>query len=320
MNDLQRTLLTALPEDAAVVDQIHAIASAIPDPIFVIDYNGRYVNLIGGRERLLYDSGETLVGRYLRDIFPPAIADRFLAAVRRAINTQVLQTLEYTLDNGQVAGSRCDGPPGPQWFEARVAPMRPHLGEIPTAVWLALNITKRKAMEEELKRLASQDPLSEVANRRYFFELGHKEFLRARRHRRPLSVLMLDIDHFKNINDCFGHAVGDQAIRALADVCRTELRLCDHIGRLGGEEFAVLLPETRLDQAALVGERLRTRIAGIRLATGDDEVRFSGSIGVAGMSEDDDNIECVLQRADQCLYEAKRSGRNRVITDLSSDP
>jgi diguanylate cyclase (GGDEF)-like protein len=135
---------------------------------------------------------------------------------------------------------------------------------------------------------------------------------RARRHGRPLVALMLDIDHFKRINDSYGHPVGDVAIRALADVCTQEIRHEDVLGRLGGEEFAIVLTETDLDGALLVAERLRRAIADIRIPTEQGVVAFTTSIGVAERLDTDATIDSMLSRADMALYSAKRSGRNRV--------
>ncbi|TAN61961.1 MAG: GGDEF domain-containing protein, partial [Magnetospirillum sp.] len=130
---------------------------------------------------------------------------------------------------------------------------------------------------------------------------------------RPLSGLMLDIDHFKRINDTFGHPVGDLAIKAMADACADAIRAIDALGRLGGEEFAIVLPDTELAAAVMVAERIRAAVSQIAIATDKEPVTFTTSIGVAQLTEADLSVEALLSRADAALYGAKNSGRNKVV-------
>jgi len=161
-----------------------------------------------------------------------------------------------------------------------------------------------------LERLATTDVLTGALNRRRFLELAEQELARAARYRHPLCLAMLDLDHFKSINDRFGHAAGDEALRAVADVVRGGLRTVDLLGRYGGEELMVALPETNRDAASIALERIRTQVALIRLTPPDASVRVSGGLVemLAGES-----LEAGLRRADAALYQAKRSGRNRPI-------
>ena len=180
----------------------------------------------------------------------------------------------------------------------------------------ALRAQERHAAE--LQRLARTDPLTEVLNRRQFFEVGLQEFSRARRYGNTLSLLMLDIDYFKVVNDTRGHPTGDRVLQRLAEIMSTVVREQDAVGRLGGEEFAVILPETELAGALASAERLRAAVeqAEIACATGDGYVvRVTVSIGVAASTADDASFEAVLARADKRLYAAKETGRNRVATD-----
>jgi len=167
---------------------------------------------------------------------------------------------------------------------------------------------------ERMRRLAHLDPLTGVYNRRHLMETGASEFDRARRYRHPLSVLMIDIDKFKSINDRWGHLVGDRTIQALSRAISASIRGQDVAARLGGEEFSVILPETELGGAATIAERLRATIAAIDQVIAEDGtvVRFTASIGVAAMNGDDPSFEAVQNRADKALYRAKERGRNRV--------
>ncbi len=175
------------------------------------------------------------------------------------------------------------------------------------------DITPRKRLEAELRHLASTDPLTGASNRRHFLELGGREFSRSRRHHRPLSVLMIDIDRFKRINDRFGHDVGDKVLQRLVEVCLKTLRESDVFGRLGGEEFAVILSESDVPEAQVVADRLHRRLKEQRVASPQGEVRFTVSVGLAILRLTDASLEDILKRADRALYEAKRQGRDRVV-------
>jgi len=178
------------------------------------------------------------------------------------------------------------------------------------------DITERKRLEDELKRQAHVDGLTGLNNRRHFFELTEHELARAKRHGEPFSVLMLDLDYFKSVNDTHGHLVGDRVLQKLGEVCVQTLREIDIIGRVGGEEFAILLPETKGDQAREVGKRLRLAIAdtSVPIEQGD-AVNFTVSIGVTMLVATDDTVEDILNRADTALYAAKNMGRNRVCSE-----
>jgi len=177
------------------------------------------------------------------------------------------------------------------------------------------DISSRKAMEEELKQLAATDALTGIGNRRQLMELGDREMRRARRYSNSLSIMLLDIDHFKPINDQHGHAVGDDALKAMVQCCLQQLREIDIICRLGGEEFVVLMPETPVEAAATAAERLRLAVADVKVpAANAQTVTFTVSIGLTAPRPDDKTLGDVLMRADEALYEAKHSGRNRVVT------
>lgn len=164
----------------------------------------------------------------------------------------------------------------------------------------------------ELRRLATTDGLTGALNRRTFLAELEKEVIRSTRYQSPLTVMMLDLDFFKRINDGYGHAVGDLALKSFADTAFASLRATDLFGRMGGEEFAILLPQTPATQVQPVAERLREGVAAIQLVTPQGVVRFTVSIGVADLSSVDDGFDSLLARADQALYAAKSAGRNRV--------
>jgi diguanylate cyclase (GGDEF)-like protein/PAS domain S-box-containing protein len=186
----------------------------------------------------------------------------------------------------------------------------------PAFVVSALDISAQKAVEEQLRELATRDSLTDCVNRRYFMEIAAKELERADRYGNRLSIAMIDVDHFKDINDRFGHAAGDRVLRAIADRCRSALRKTDVLGRFGGEEFVVLFVETGLAEAQRVAERLLVRVAEPMGGKEGVSVTVTISAGVVERRAGE-ALDSMLKVADEALYQAKRDGRNRVVT---SDP
>ncbi|MDH3582973.1 MAG: diguanylate cyclase [Phycisphaerae bacterium] len=164
----------------------------------------------------------------------------------------------------------------------------------------------------QIHQLAMRDPLTGLYNRRGFFELADKEIERARRYSGQLQAMMLDIDHFKKINDTFGHRIGDQVLAEVADRCRNQLRSIDLIGRYGGEEFVVLVEGVDFDGALNTAERLGAAIASTPFQTLAGPLTLTISAGLASFDPASDDLADLLGKADQALYQAKRTGRNRV--------
>lgn len=168
------------------------------------------------------------------------------------------------------------------------------------------DITREYLDEQELERISLTDPLTQAWNRRYFDETMQKEFVRGRRYDYPVSLLMIDIDHFKNINDRYGHAMGDKVLIALSDSLKNMLRSQDSFCRIGGEEFAVILPHTDRQSALMIADRIRNKVLNITVNSG---VHFSVSIGVCECMK---SAQSCYEHADKALYLAKHNGRNRV--------
>ncbi|MCI3206900.1 sensor domain-containing diguanylate cyclase [Pandoraea capi] len=180
---------------------------------------------------------------------------------------------------------------------------------------LVVDELELRRVNRVLGDMAMRDGLTGLLNRRAFLMQAERQFATARAQQRRLSVLMLDIDHFKIVNDTWGHAIGDRVIVELTLVLRAALRKSTVIGRLGGEEFAVLLPETDAHRATQAAERMLSAINGASVpgpTSAAGPVRFSASIGVSSLTPDDADFGTLLQRADRALYAAKQAGRNRV--------
>ena len=207
---------------------------------------------------------------------------------------------------------RLDG--GEIWTLLSTNPILDAQGCYAGALAMIIDISDRKHMEETLRQLATHDALTGLFNRRYFFTLAERELERSQRYGHPLALLMLDLDHFKAVNDSRGHQAGDQVLRAVAGIIQTSLRQIDVVGRYGGEEFVVLLPETARMTALAVAKRLCTAVAAQSVELHGECLPITISIGVAvGFGDAALNLEELLERADRALYAAKSTGRNRVV-------
>jgi len=175
------------------------------------------------------------------------------------------------------------------------------------------DITDRKQIEEELRRLATTDPLTGAFNRRQFMQRAQEEIDRSKRYNTPLTLLMLDIDRFKTVNDTFGHDAGDDVLKILVKKSLDLLRGSDFFCRLGGEEFAAILTHTAPEKRVLAAERLREALKALTVNTANGSVRFTVSIGVASLIESGLSLEQIMKNADNALYDAKNQGRDRVV-------
>jgi diguanylate cyclase (GGDEF)-like protein/PAS domain S-box-containing protein len=190
--------------------------------------------------------------------------------------------------------------------------VRDENGEITGFVEVFHDITEQKLREQALFYRATRDTLTGALNRGHFTEIASQEIERAQRFLEPLSLVMLDIDHFKTINDTWGHPVGDKAIVACAQACQAALRRIDSVGRVGGEEFAILLPRANKEPAYEMACRLRLAIATQRIESPGGSFGFTASLGVATLHSQVRDLQGLMRNADAALYQAKRGGRNRV--------
>ncbi|QQP90418.1 diguanylate cyclase [Skermanella sp. TT6] len=283
------------------------------DAVVSVDAGQRIVLFNPAAERMFGYRSDEILGEPLSRLVPEQSRDRhsahFADFLRNAVTAQVMA------DRPEVSGRRRDG----TGFPVEISLSRSEGPEGPIFTAMIRDITGRKRTEAELTLLATTDPLTGIANRRHLLDCAERELARLRRSGAPFSLIMLDVDHFKRINDTHGHAVGDQALILLASALRQAIRGNDLAGRMGGEEFAILLPEASEDEALAVAERVRRHVAGLRLpvrsaaGASEAEIRFTASLGVAECRRDDARIEQPLARADQALYRAKEAGRNRVM-------
>jgi diguanylate cyclase (GGDEF)-like protein len=288
---------------------LHAIIDASPDGILVVDgrgiivsHNRRFVQIWQIPEDRLTGPG-TAVGGDDNPILSTVlerVKDReaFLARVQELYaNPQLDDHTEIELVDGRTLERHSTVLWGQQ---------SQYLGR----VWFFRDITTRKQTELALRALARHDSLTGIMNRRYFMERVGQEFARARRYHTPLVLAAFDIDHFKRINDRYGHAIGDEVIRAACNASRAIMRETNLFGRIGGEEFAVLLVNCDINGSKVFAERLRNAVAGVKVTSQGEDIICTVSIGLAARRHDDTSADMWLERADRAMYRAKQNGRN----------
>jgi len=177
---------------------------------------------------------------------------------------------------------------------------------------LKKNKKELEKSEKKLQQLSITDPLTGVYNRRYLYDFLKREFERAKRYNLPLSCMMVDIDHFKNLNDTYGHRAGDLVLKKLTTFLKENLRKIDLVARYGGEEFVIVLPETLEKKTLVSAERIRKGVEGMKIALNSEKIRITVSIGVANLTQKEKDEEALIRKADKALYRAKKKGRNRV--------
>ena len=296
----------------AIEQQLHATAKTLPDPIFVIDEFGKFLHVIGSKERSLFRSVEFITGKNIHDIIQEDLADSFKQTISEAIDDNSLKTIEYQLGSADIIASSEVDLRGSQWFEGRFYPIKDKNDEVHSVIWLSINITEKKELEEQLKGLSERDSLTGACNRRYFMQIFEKQFAISKRYKAKLSVLLIDIDNFKKINDTCGYECGDVILKEFGTFCEKHFRQSDLFARYAGEEFVVMLSNTPSLGAAIIAERLRANIEEMSVPYENKKIRFSISIGISSVMDLDQNSNAVLRRAEAALYQVKKKGGNRI--------
>ncbi|SDT95807.1 diguanylate cyclase [Halopseudomonas salegens] len=178
---------------------------------------------------------------------------------------------------------------------------------------LTREIEMRKRLQEQLQHQATTDALTGLNNRHQYQQLFARELSRSMRLRQPMSLGIIDLDHFKQVNDTWGHSAGDEVLRRVAQLCRDNFRDIDILGRLGGEEFVVLLPDTTQEQAIIVAQRFIETLANTPIDIGTRDIQVTATIGVVTRQPDETSLEGLIKRADDALYKGKEAGRNQVM-------
>ena len=293
---------------------LRAMMLALPDPVFVITESGKYIEIAGGQDSAFYHDGSSLKGKSLHDVLPPEKAEWFLEQILATLKKGRLQIVQYSLAGNEVKGlDTVPGPEGDIRFEGRIQPLPLTFKNERAVVWVARNISSQYEFEIELQRMSETDGLTGIFNRRKFLEVLGQRFLEFNRYGRSTALAIFDIDHFKRINDSFGHNTGDEVLCRLTSHYSEQLREVDTLCRIGGEEFAIVLPETDAQSACQMVERLRQSSERFEVKPGKVKSKVTVSVGVSEFIGTDTSIEDIMKRADAALYEAKGKGRNLVI-------
>lgn len=272
------------------------IVNNINSGIMVLDAAGRIVEINPFARSLLEDKGADAIGK------PFETAMKNFPRIHYTAQSVERSEEEISLErSGQTS-----------FFIAQVSPIRNEQGNLMGHVISLLDITDRKRSEMELERLARTDMLTGIMNRRYFFDLAEIQFAQARRYSRPLAVMMLDVDHFKSINDRYGHLAGDYVLQVVAADTQRYLRSTDIFARYGGEEFICLLPEQNNESTLESAERIRQMIEQVEVKFEAQIIQVTASFGLAILHNEYITLEQLIDRADQALYQSKKAGRNKV--------
>ena len=265
------------------------------DGVIVLDTQNRVVDINPTARNVIEVSGKTYMGEPVDEV----LSDWPSTFTKKPDSDQM--QVEVNLDD--------------RHYEVRISPLLDHHNAFIGRLIVLRDITDRKFLEVELHHQATTDGLTGIFNRRHFQQLADPEIKRAIRLKRSLAIVLIDIDHFKNVNDTMGHATGDLALMAATKLCLSNIREIDVFARFGGDEFALLLTEANREQAHVVVERIRRSISAQPLNLDGKSVPMTISAGIANLSEDHETFDRLLRRADKALYRAKESGRNAVVMD-----
>lgn len=293
------------------IEHLMAFSRVIPDLGLVLDEDGTYVDIYGAASELLDDPQEDILGKKISDVLPADVAKGMMNTIKTTIETNSVQLFEYSLEV----------PKGLVLFEGRTAPLKKFLAEGSNkrhVVWMARDITKRKLNEEKMHRMAFYDALTKLPNRRLLFDRLEQIIKRIKRQKNFSALLFIDLDDFKEINDGYGHALGDEYLVAFSKRLEETVRDSDTLGRLGGDEFVILLDcasserEAAVQEAKGLCERI-TNTFKTPFHFKDQEIIGSASLGISIISPDDNSADDVLSFADSAMYQAKKQGKGQAF-------
>jgi diguanylate cyclase (GGDEF)-like protein/PAS domain S-box-containing protein len=272
--------------------------------IYIKDCERNFLYVNSRVAELFGEKAENIIGKKDTDILPKEIAEHFYQSDKQVFDTNKKQVIEETTHdkNGDTL----------HYISTKIPFNLPD--KLPALIGFSSDVTELYKLKEEFKKLANTDPLTDLYNRRFFTEQAEREYHRAKRYSLSLTLFTIDIDHFKSINDKFGHPVGDQVLIEVTKKLTATLRQTDILARIGGEEFSILLPETSAQAGIVLAERIRKEQNKLTII-GDWQgaIKLSISIGVSSFLSDDESFDAMFSRADKALYQAKNYGRNKVM-------
>ncbi len=297
----------------AELELLRSVVANTPDQIYIVYASGEVIDVYLGNERLFNAGYDRMKGKNYGEFFSARVCGITQSIIGKALETGEPQFVTYSIKPSEIYIEGNDHPDDVFWFEARVIPLfLPSFPE-PLIMWNARDITEKVKLGKEIKILVDHDELTGTYNRRFFMSYLGACYSRFKRYKDQTSLLMLDIDNFKECNDTYGHGAGDRVIQKVAENCAGKLRESDIFGRIGGEEFAAILPHTDLESASVLAERLRKAVESEEcLVSDEDSIRVTISIGISQFLESDSKEVTLLSRADKAMYASKRNGKNRV--------
>ena len=293
---------------------LSAITDMMPDRHFILNEEGIILKRYGNIKNEQFYDLASYQPRTLAELTTPKNAQKALLAIKESIKTQQVVTFEVSieLDELQLIMPNITGPTTKQWFEIRVMPLSFLLENKKTFISSIRNITERKLAEIKLHELSVTDSLTHLYNRRYATEELSRCFQRLQRYKTPITVLMLDIDFFKTINDSYGHDIGDLVLIELSQFLKDNVRGLDTVARIGGEEFLIIMPDVTINDVQPFCERLLMDIEKLQIPVPDGSLTMTVSGGLSQFKASDKSIEALLKRVDNALYESKHNGKNKI--------
>ncbi|WP_206484272.1 sensor domain-containing diguanylate cyclase [Thalassotalea sp. G2M2-11] len=308
---------------------LNALLQATPDPCFILDNNGKYIDVLGGHNREMYHDARHLIGKTLHQVLPQHIADDFIKQIYLAIRSAKLVTYRYSLSDDDVEGYKgTQGPVGKRYFEAHIFPFHSADDVIEQVVWMAFDITRLTNLINEkeqlvasleqanrkLEQLSYSDGLTQVYNRRFFDLELERTWRIAMRKKKEIALIIFDIDYFKEYNDSFGHMAGDDCLKSIAKVAtQVASRATDRVFRYGGDEFIILL-ESSQNTSISIAEKLISAVVKLDMQSHlSNEDKVTISVGVSSVLPSPSNQPYeLLKSADLALYQSKEKGRNTI--------
>ena len=286
---------------------LKSIFDKLPDVLYRTDMNGIIVMVSPSCFDIIGYRPDEMLGTALSDYY--YVREDRQDVVQAALDsggkaTQIEAKLKHK--NGTII-----------WFSANVSVHYGADGKPAYIEGVARDVSERRQMEEQLVMLSRTDELTGASNRRHFLDKSEDVICMMKRYQRPVSMMIADLDNFKMINDNHGHHAGDLALKAFAEICRGKIRESDIFGRLGGEEFGLMLPETAIQDAQVLAERILRATNALELSLDGQAIRFTVSIGLIALNENDTTLNKVMHRADLAMYQAKAQGRNQIVTAIN---
>jgi len=295
---------------------LSAITDMMPDRHFIVDEDGIILNRFGNTriEQFYLDTDKE--ARSITELTTEKNAQLSFTALQECITTHEIITYEVDSEFSEIQKIRpkLQGPTAKQWFEVRMMPLEFVIKNKKTVIVSVRNITDRKQSEMQLQELVITDSLTQLFNRRYADDEMRRCLKRFLRYKTPVSILILDIDFFKMINDTYGHDIGDLVLIELSKFLKMNVRSVDTLARLGGEEFILIMPDVTLIDVQPFCQRLIKNISKLKIPVGAGVLTLTMSGGMTQFTEGDETIEGIIKRADIALYRSKNEGRNCITS------